>query len=91
MAFSAFGRLTTVNDEAFGNINIIASGIDNCTGISEESYTDASGAFRIRGLQPFCSFKVYVQVGNNQADLVERTSPSSIFIKVSVQEWENCI
>ncbi|KAH1023307.1 hypothetical protein HUJ04_012539 [Dendroctonus ponderosae] len=81
VAFSAFGRLTTVNDDAFENVNIIASGIENCTGISEESYTDGSGAFRIRGLQPFCSFKVYVQVGNNQADLVERTSPSSILIK----------
>lgn len=81
MAFSAFGKVTTVNNEPVENVNIIASGVDNCTGLTEEATTDATGSFRIRGLQPFCSFKI--QVGSGLSSLVERTSPEFVTVNVS--------
>ncbi|XP_066158113.1 BOS complex subunit NOMO3 isoform X2 [Euwallacea fornicatus] len=80
VAFSAFGKLITVNEEPVENANVIASGEGNCTGLSEEATTDLTGSFRIRGLQPFCTFKIFVQVGTDPSSLVERTSPE--FFKV---------
>ncbi|XP_066258919.1 BOS complex subunit NOMO3 [Euwallacea similis] len=89
VAFSAFGKLTTVNEEPVENANVIASGEGNCTGLSEEATTDLTGSFRIRGLQPFCTFKIFVQVGTGPSSLVERTSPEFFEVKNIHEDIKN--
>ncbi|KAL1492503.1 hypothetical protein ABEB36_010747 [Hypothenemus hampei] len=80
VAFSAFGKLAYVNEEPVQNASVSAIGLENCTGMFEEATTDASGLYRIRGLQPFCSFRISVQVASDPGSLVERTSPVSFQI-----------
>ncbi|XP_050313690.1 nodal modulator 2 [Anthonomus grandis grandis] len=78
VAFSAFGKITTVNGDPVEKINVVAQGIENCTGLSEEATTDSMGSFRIRGLQPYCSFKVAIHASDR--NLVQGTSPRCIEI-----------
>ncbi|XP_060516095.1 BOS complex subunit NOMO3 [Cylas formicarius] len=89
VAFSAYGKITSLNKDPIENVNVIASGMDNCTSYSEETTSDQMGKFRIRGLQPYCSFKVYVEVGKKYGNNLERTSPEFIEVKNINEDVKN--
>ena len=52
MAYSAYGTVTSLNGEPEEGIIVEAVGQGKCSHYQEESSTEISGQFRIRGLQP---------------------------------------
>jgi hypothetical protein len=52
VAYSAYGVVTSLNGEPEEGIVVEAVGQDKCSQFQEESSSEASGQFRIRGLQP---------------------------------------
>lgn len=83
MAYSAFGQVVSLNGEPEDNMIVIASGVGNCSHYSEETTCEPTGKFRIRGLQPYCSYKVVVKGSEGDRHHVERTTPEFIEINVS--------
>jgi hypothetical protein len=51
VAYSAYGVVTSLNGEPEEGV-VEAVGQDKCSHFQEESSTESSGQFRIRGLQP---------------------------------------
>ncbi|CAH1153826.1 unnamed protein product [Phaedon cochleariae] len=80
VAFSAFGQVVSLNGEPEDNMVIVASGVGNCSQYSEETTCESTGQFRIRGLQPYCSYRVVVKGSLNEDYIVERTAPEYIKI-----------
>jgi len=52
VAYSAYGVVTSLNGEPEEGIVVEAVGQDKCSHFQEESSSEGSGQFRIRGLQP---------------------------------------
>jgi hypothetical protein len=52
VAYSAYGVVTSLNGEPEEGVVVEAMGQDRCSHFQEESSTESSGQFRIRGLQP---------------------------------------
>nr|XP_022914700.1 nodal modulator 1 [Onthophagus taurus] len=73
VAYSVYGRVTSLNNEPEEKITVIASGLKNCSQYSEESSSESNGQFRIRGLLPYCSYNLQVK-----GDHFERAAPSVI-------------
>ncbi|KAJ8923473.1 hypothetical protein NQ315_010051 [Exocentrus adspersus] len=86
VAYSAFGHVVSLNGEPEDNMIIIASGIGNCSHFSEETSCESSGKFRIRGLQPYCSYRVVVKGSADDRYQVERTTPEFIEIENIAQD-----
>ncbi|KAJ8945589.1 hypothetical protein NQ314_009109 [Rhamnusium bicolor] len=80
VAYSAFGQVVSLNDEPEDNMIIVAFGFGNCSHYSEETTCETNGRFRIRGLQPYCSYKVVVKGSVDDKHIVERTAPEFIEI-----------
>nr|XP_023013784.1 nodal modulator 3 [Leptinotarsa decemlineata] len=80
VAYSAYGQVLSLNGDSEDNMVIIASGIGNCSHYSEETTCENTGKFRIRGLQPYCSYKVIVKGSLSGDNVVERTAPDFIRI-----------
>ena len=87
VAFSCYGSVTSLNGEAEAGVLVeaVASPDDSssgCTQLQEESKTEADGSFRIRGLQPSCTYIIRLQqeAGINQH--IERTAPNVRKVKV---------
>lgn len=83
MAYSVFGQVMSLNGEPEKGMTVVAAGAENCSHFSEESTLETSGAFRIRGLQPYCSYDIQVETNPDMGMLVERVTPSSIRVSVS--------
>ena len=74
VAFSCYGRVSTINGLAVGDIVIEANGIDdgndelNCKQSQENTKSDnETGIYRIRGLKPQCKYEISVkQASNNE-------------------------
>ncbi|XP_070547557.1 BOS complex subunit NOMO1-like [Ptychodera flava] len=88
VAFSCYGRITSLNGEAEPGVAIQASGTDNCGEILEETVSDQDGTFRMRGLQPQCTYELKVKIGEENSHL-ERSAPVSKMIKVENQDISN--
>lgn len=82
VAYSVFGQVLSLNGEPEQGMTVIAAGADNCSHFSEESALETSGSFRIRGLQPYCSYDIRVETGSDMEVLVERVTPPSIRVPV---------
>uniref|UniRef100_V5G516 Nodal modulator 3 n=1 Tax=Anoplophora glabripennis TaxID=217634 RepID=V5G516_ANOGL len=80
VAYSAFGQVVSLNGEPEDNMIVIASGVGNCSHYSEETTCEPTGKFRIRGLQPYCSYRVIVKGSEDERYHVERTTPEFIEI-----------
>lgn len=78
MAYSAFGQVLSLNGEPEGRMIIIASGMGNCSQYSEEATSESNGQFRIRGLQPFCSYEMKLKGSFDDKEIIERSTPESI-------------
>lgn len=83
VAYSSFGLISSLNGEPEEKIIVIASGLSNCSHFSEEATSESNGQFRIRGLQPYCSYNVKVKSGLEDRRPIERSTPSSINISVN--------
>uniref|UniRef100_A0A1L8DPQ2 Putative metalloproteinase-related collagenase pm5 n=2 Tax=Nyssomyia neivai TaxID=330878 RepID=A0A1L8DPQ2_9DIPT len=80
ISFSIFGTVTTLNGEPFPNVLVEAIALTPCSLHQEETNSEANGQFRIRGLQPGCSYDVQVKKeGNTQVD---RTIPTKRIVEM---------
>lgn len=61
VAFSVFGTVTSLNGHPQSGVIVQARGVNNCSSYSEESLTDIKGLFRVRGLQPHCSYRLSIK------------------------------
>ncbi|KAG5882400.1 hypothetical protein JTB14_008975 [Gonioctena quinquepunctata] len=89
VAYSAFGQVVSLNGEPEDNMVIVASGLGNCSDYSEETTCESTGNFRIRGLQPFCSYKVVVKGSLDNKYIVERSAPEFIRIDSIREDVKN--
>lgn len=85
VAYSAFGQIVSLNGEPEVDMVVVAQGVGNCSQYSEETTCETTGQFRLRGLQPYCSYNVVVKEGLNDNSLVERSAPEFIALE-SVKE-----
>lgn len=83
MAYSVFGQITSLNGEAEEGMTVVAAGTGNCSIYSEESALEPNGNFRVRGLQPYCSYTVRVERNAESKVPIERVLPP--FIDVTVR------
>lgn len=83
MAYSVFGQVISLNGEAERQMTVVAVGAGNCSQFSEESALERSGSFRIRGLQPYCSYDIRVESSPDMEPFVERIIPPTIRVFVS--------
>lgn len=60
---------------------VIAAGTGNCSQYSEETISESTGQFRIRGLQPYCSYQIKIQQNSKGAHPVDRSVPNVINIE----------
>lgn len=86
MAYSVYGQVTSLNREPEENIVVVAVGVGNCSHFSEESTTENSGQFRIRGLQPYCSYDITVKSSTSGKHAIERSSPKVIHVEKVSQD-----
>ena len=86
VAYSVFGKITTLSGDAFGNVNVEAiSTTEACSNHQEEAMTEFNGQYRIRGLQTGCDYKIRLQKNAN----VDRSIPSERSVAVKVADTEN--
>lgn len=78
VAYSAFGNVRSLNGDSENDLSVVAAGLGNCSQLSEETTVEESGRFRVRGLQPHCSYDITIQHGPH----IERVIPSSVKINV---------
>ncbi|CAB3977797.1 Nodal modulator 1 [Paramuricea clavata] len=88
VAFSCYGSVTTLNGRPEKDVALEAVGLDSCEGNQEETVTDAEGHYRLRGLQPGCTYRVRVKAGEMNAQ-IERSTPQYIDIQVLRNDLEN--
>merc|ERR1712117_360311 len=75
VAFSAFGTLTSLRGDPEPGIVLEAVGHgDDCAKYQEEGVSWPDGQFRIRGLQPSCSYRLQLKLSKTNYQ-VERTIP----------------
>lgn len=84
VAYSAFGQVRSLNGEYEEGMTIVATGTQNCSHFSEEASLESRGQFRIRGLQPYCSYDVRVNFKGVDQNKIERIAPSSIQLPVII-------
>lgn len=88
VAFSCFGRISSLNGEPEKGTVIEAVGLESCEASQEETVSDQDGHYRLRGLQPGCMYRVRVKIGESNP-LLERASPSFIDIQISGSDHQN--
>ena len=83
VAFSVFGVLTSLRGDAEPGVTLEAVGQgEACGKFQEEGVTGTDGQFRIRGLQPACSYELKLKHSRSNVQ-VERTIPSSKDITIT--------
>lgn len=87
IAFSVFGSVSSLNDEPFADVIIEARAEERCGNHQEESITELSGQYRIRGLQPGCEY--FIRVRSEGETIVDRTVPAVRKITVAEQDIHN--
>ncbi|XP_037715151.1 nodal modulator 3 [Drosophila subpulchrella] len=82
-AYSIFGSLTSLNGDPFAGVNVQATAEEGCPQQQEEATSEANGQYRIRGLQPGCSYSVRVVPDKEN---VERSIPGQHTVKVGSED-----
>ncbi|CAL1545393.1 unnamed protein product [Lymnaea stagnalis] len=85
VAFSCFGKVTSLNGEPEPGIIIEALGLGPCSTNQEESKTEMDGSYRLRGLQPNCLYDIHLKSGEVNTH-IERTAPTSRQVKVEASD-----
>lgn len=79
---SALGKVTLLSGQPKEGVSIEARA--ESKGFYEETVTDSSGSYRLRGLQPDTTYVIKVaRKSEFDAALIERASPMSLTVKVS--------
>jgi len=76
VAFSLFGSLTSLKGDPEVGVTMEAVGQGDCAKYQEEGTTGQDGKFRIRGLQPSCSYLLGLKTTKSNVH-VERTIPAA--------------
>jgi len=76
VAFSLFGSLTSLKGDPEAGVTMEAVGQGDCAIYQEEGTTGQDGKFRIRGLQPSCSYLLGLKTTKSNVH-VERTIPAA--------------
>ncbi|OWF46756.1 nodal modulator 1-like [Mizuhopecten yessoensis] len=80
VAYSCYGSVTSLNGEPEQGVIVEAVGTDKCGSFQEESKTEPDGSYRIRGLQPKCTYTIHLKSDVNRH--IERAAPKSQQITV---------
>lgn len=85
VAYSLYGIVSSLTGEAEVGIAVEALGVPSgsCSLYQEEAISEQGGAFRIRGLQPNCEYKLHLKPGADVNQHIERATPKEIPIKVT--------
>ncbi|KAH8306904.1 hypothetical protein KR044_000535 [Drosophila immigrans] len=85
-AYSIFGTITSLNGDPFAEVNVQAIATESCQHQQEEATSEHNGQYRIRGLQPGCSYVVRVVTDD---DKVHRSIPNSHTVTVGNEDVRN--
>ncbi|XP_058187876.1 uncharacterized protein LOC131304587 isoform X3 [Rhododendron vialii] len=81
VAYSAMGMVTLLSGQPKEGVSVEAR--SESKGFYEETVTDSSGNYRLRGLHPDTTYIVKVaEKGDLKSTRIERTSPESVSVKV---------
>ncbi|XP_076659789.1 uncharacterized protein LOC143363051 [Halictus rubicundus] len=83
VAFSAYGSVTSLNGKPEAGLLMEVQGQDDCGNLQEETTTEENGNFRIRGLQPRCTYVFRLKPNAEANAHIQRTSPESIPVQIS--------
>ncbi|XP_075491887.1 uncharacterized protein LOC142530019 [Primulina tabacum] len=85
VAFSALGKVTLLSGQPKDGVYVEARA--ESKGFYEETKTDISGSFRLRGLQPDTTYVIKVaRKGELDSTRIERASPGSLAVKVGYED-----
>lgn len=83
VAYSAMGVVTLLSGEAKEGVSIEAR--SESKGFYEETVTDSSGSYRLRGLHPHTTYTIKVA---RKASSIERASPESVVVEVGYEDMK---
>lgn len=83
VAFSAYGSVTSLNGKPESGLLMEVQGQADCGNLQEETTTEENGNFRIRGLQPRCTYVFRLKPNAEANAHIQRTSPESIPVQIS--------
>ncbi|XP_054268312.1 BOS complex subunit NOMO2-like [Macrosteles quadrilineatus] len=88
VAYSALGTVTSLSGDPEPGVVVeaVGQGSQQCSQLQEESSTETSGQFRIRGLNPQCEYSVRVKQGPQVNQHIQRATPDGILVKVSKED-----
>lgn len=75
--------VTSLNGEAEANVLIEAVGIDACSNLQEETISESSGQFRIRGLLPQCEYYIRLKTDSPVNAHIHRINPQDLIVRVN--------
>ncbi|KAG5567843.1 hypothetical protein RHGRI_003128 [Rhododendron griersonianum] len=85
VAYSAMGMVTLLSGQPKEGVSVEAR--SESKGFYEETVTDSSGNYRLRGLHPDTTYIVKVaEKGDLKSTRIERTSPESVSVKVGLDD-----
>ncbi|KZC07453.1 Nodal modulator 3 [Dufourea novaeangliae] len=83
VAFSAYGSVISLNGKPEAGLLVEVQGQGDCSNLQEEATTEENGNFRIRGLQPMCTYAFRLKPDAEVNAYIHRTSPHSITVQTS--------
>ncbi|XP_072764167.1 BOS complex subunit NOMO3 isoform X2 [Anoplolepis gracilipes] len=86
VAYSAYGSVTSLNGEPEVGLLVEVQGQNNCSNLQEEATTEENGNFRIRGLQPACTYVFRLKPNVESNAHIHRTSPSSQLVQPTEED-----
>ncbi|KAL8522702.1 hypothetical protein ACS0TY_012875 [Phlomoides rotata] len=88
VAFSALGRVTLLSGQPKEGVSVEARA--ESEGFYEETITDASGSYRLRGLQPDTTYVIKITRKTDiSGGLIERAAPESFSVKVGKEDMKD--
>ncbi|CAA0829041.1 Carbohydrate-binding-like fold [Striga hermonthica] len=87
IAFSAMGRVTLLSGLPKEGLSIEARA--EAEGFYEETVTDSSGSYRLRGLQPLTTYAIKIaRKGKLDNTHIERASPEFLSVKIGYEDMK---
>uniref|UniRef100_A0A034WVQ7 Nodal modulator 1 n=8 Tax=Bactrocera TaxID=47832 RepID=A0A034WVQ7_BACDO len=83
VAYSIFGSINSLNGEPFGQINIEALSDENCQHQQEETTSENNGQYRLRGLQPGCTYVLKPKDVERPDSNIARSIPETRIVKIA--------
>lgn len=83
MAYSIFGSINSLNGEPFGQINIEAFSDESCQYQQEETTSENNGQYRLRGLQPGCTYVLKPKDVGRPDSNIARSIPETRIVKIA--------